>query len=118
LACISTVLAARSECAGEDESYGVAVVAKALEAPFKQIICNYGLLHPAVALHEVDRLGPGYGFDVLTGQYVDMMAAGVQDCVSVIRGALEAAASAAAMIITTEVLVFTPSRRQQHQMNP
>jgi chaperonin GroEL (HSP60 family) len=47
-----------------------------------------------------------------------MMAAGVQDCVSVIRGALEAAASAAAMIITTEVLVFTPSRRQQHQMNP
>jgi chaperonin GroEL len=94
------------------------VVAKALEAPFKQIICNHGLIHPLVALHEVERLGPGYGFDVLTGQYVQMMTAGVQDCVGVIRGALEAAASAATMIITTEVLVLTPSRRRQRQMNP
>lgn len=118
LACIPAVLATSSECASQDEGYGVAVVAKALEAPFKQIICNHGLIHPLVALHEVERLGPGYGFDVLTGQYVQMMTAGVQDCVGVIRGALEAAASAATMIITTEVLVLTPSRRRQRQMNP
>jgi chaperonin GroEL len=118
LACVPAVLAMRSDCASEDELYGVEVVAKALEAPFSQIICNHGLIHPAVAVHEVGRLGAGYGFDVLSGRYVPMVEAGVLDCVSVLRGALEAAASAAVMIITTDVLVLTSPQRQQRQINP
>jgi chaperonin GroEL len=111
-------LAARPDCASEDERYGVEVVAQALEAPFRQIICNYGLIHPAVALHEVNQLGAGYGFDVLSEQYLSMAEAGVLDCVSVVRGALEAAASAAALIITTDVIVLTSPRRQKPQMTP
>jgi chaperonin GroEL len=118
LAAVPAVLAIHQDCANEDEARGVAIVAAALAAPFKQIVYNHGLVHPAVALHEVSRLGPGYGFDALTGTYTPMASAGVLDCLSVTRGALEAAASAAAMLITTDVLVFTPSRHQQRQMAP
>jgi chaperonin GroEL len=118
LACRPAVLAACSACASEDELHGVRLVAKALEAPFSQIIRNHGLIDPAVALHEVSRLGAGYGFEALSERYVPMAEAGVLDCVSVLRGALEAAASAAVMVITTDVVVLTSPRRRPHQMNP
>jgi chaperonin GroEL len=111
-------LGAREACASDDEAEGVAVVAAALAAPFRQIVHNYGELSPAVALDQVRRLGPGYGFDAQRGEYVCMAEAGVLDSLAVTRGALEVAASAAAMIITTEVLVLASSRRRQRAVEP
>jgi chaperonin GroEL len=106
LDCIPAVLAVSPECTDEDEARGVNVLAYALSAPFLQITHNYGRVEPQVALYDVQRLGPGYGLDVRTGQYARMIEAGVLDCADVLRGALAAAVSAANMVITTDIIVY------------
>jgi chaperonin GroEL len=102
----------------EDEAHGVSALASALEAPFRQIVHNHGIIHPPVALHEARRRGPGYGFDVLAGEYLHMADAGVLDCLGVARGALGAAASAAVMTITTDALVLVSPERQRPEAEP
>lgn len=107
LACLPALSAARQACRREDETCGVALVEAALKAPFLQIVRNHGEIHPPLALDAVQRLGPGYGFDALRGDYTRMEERHILDCLSVTRGALEAAASVAAMLITADTLVFT-----------
>lgn len=112
--------AACAACSGADEAAGAAVVAAALDAPFRQIVVNAlgGTVAPSVALDHVRRLGPGYGLDALGGGYVPMAEAGVLDCVGVVLGALEAAVSAAVMLITTEVVVLASSRSREQRVEP
>ncbi|MDR0861178.1 MAG: chaperonin GroEL [Oscillospiraceae bacterium] len=88
-----------------DEKTGIALIAKALEAPIKQIAVNAGL-EGAVILDRVKN-GPGgaYGFDALTEEYADLVKAGIVDPTKVCRSALENAASVAGMVLTTESLV-------------
>ncbi len=105
LACIDAVRQAVQEAADPDVAQGIAAVARALEAPFRQIVRNHGHVDPDVALNEVFRLGNDHGFDVLTSEYASMAESGVWDCYGVASGALSAAASAANMIITTDVVV-------------
>ncbi|MBZ0296248.1 MAG: hypothetical protein K8L99_27055 [Anaerolineae bacterium] len=104
--CIPAVLAARDQCATPDEAYGVQVVARALETPLRQIVANHGEIHPPLAVSEVQARGAGYGFDAMTGTYRPMIEAGILDSRAVVQGALEAAYSAAAMAITTDVIVL------------
>jgi chaperonin GroEL len=108
LACLPALCDVRQSCQYEDEAYGVAVVEAALKAPFLQIVSNHGEIHPPLALDTVQRLGPGYGFDALHGDYACMAERHILDCFSVAQGALEAAASVSAMIMTTDTIVFTP----------
>src|SRR5258707_958248 len=107
LACLPAMCHARATCQHEDETFGVAVVEAALKAPFLQIVCNHGAIHPPLALDTVQRAGPGYGFDALRGDFAPMDERHILDCLHVTRGALAAAASTAAMLITTDTLVFT-----------
>ena len=94
---------------GEDESIGVAIVRKALEAPIRRLVQNAG--HEGAVIIETVRRkakeekNKHIGFNVITGEYVDMLKAGIIDPVKVVRGALENAASIAAMILTTEALI-------------
>lgn len=118
LQAVPAALAAAEACSREDEAQGAAVVAAALVAPFCQIIRNQGLEAPAVALANVRRLGAGYGFDVLRGEYVRMADAGVLDPLAVVRGAFEAAASAAILTITTDVIVLASARRREKRVDP
>jgi chaperonin GroEL len=94
---------------GEDETIGVAIVRKALEAPIRKLAENAGQ-DGAVIIENVRRLAKeqsnkSIGYNVITEEYGDMLKAGVIDPLKVVRGALENAASIAAMILTTECLV-------------
>ena len=94
---------------GEDETIGVNIVRKALEAPIRRLAENAGQ-DGAVIIENVRRLAKEQnnkhlGYNVITEEYVDMIKAGVIDPLKVVRGALENAASIAAMILTTECLI-------------
>jgi chaperonin GroEL len=93
----------------EDSTIGVNVVRKALEVPMMKITENAGQ-DGAVVIDTVRRMqaskkNKNIGFDVIKSEYVDMVAAGIIDPAKVTKGALENAASIAAMILTTEALV-------------
>jgi chaperonin GroEL len=94
---------------GEDETIGVSIVRKALEAPIRKLAENAGQ-DGAVIIETVRRLSKeqnnkNIGYNVITGEYVDMLKDGIIDPLKVVRGALENAASIAAMILTTEALI-------------
>ncbi len=88
-----------------DEKTGVALVLKALEEPVRQIAANAGL-EGSVIIDKIISSGKvGYGFDVSTETYTDMIDAGIVDPTKVCRSALQNAASVASMVLTTESLV-------------
>ncbi|NSW82356.1 MAG: chaperonin GroEL [Syntrophothermus sp.] len=90
--------------ANGDERTGVLLVMKALEEPLRQIANNAGI-EGSVVVQKVKELEAGIGFNALTGEYEDMIKAGIIDPVKVTRSALQNAASIAGMLITTETLV-------------
>jgi chaperonin GroEL len=92
-----------------DEQTAVNMLRRALEEPMRGIARNAGM-HGAVVVQEVRRLQKSkknsrVGYDVMSGEYTDMVKAGIIDPAKVTRGALENAASIAAMILTTEALI-------------
>ena len=87
-----------------DEATGVKIVREALSAPLKQIAFNAGF-EPGVVADKVSHLPAGEGLNAATGEYVDLMAAGINDPVKVTRSALQNAASIAALFLTTEAVV-------------
>ena len=95
----------------EDEEIrvGINIVKKALEAPIRKLASNAGqdgsVIIDTVRRKSLEEKNKNIGFNVLTNEYVDMIKVGVIDPVKVVRGALENAASIAAMILTTDVLI-------------
>jgi len=87
-----------------DEATGANIVKVAVEAPLKQIAVNAGLEGGVVA-EKVRGLEAGWGLNAATGEYVDMLAAGINDPVKVTRSALQNAASIAALFLTTEAVI-------------
>ncbi|NCT92523.1 chaperonin GroEL [Cellulomonas sp. APG4] len=87
-----------------DEATGARIVALAVDAPLKQIAINAGLEGGVVA-ERVRHLPAGQGLNAATGEYEDLLAAGVNDPVKVTRSALQNAASIAALFLTTEAVV-------------
>ncbi len=87
-----------------DEATGVNIVRVAIEAPLKQIAVNAGLEGGVVA-EKVANLKAGEGLDASSGEYVDMVKAGIIDPAKVTRSALQNAASIAALFLTTEAVV-------------
>jgi chaperonin GroEL len=99
----AAALDAGLDCTG-DELVGVQVVRKSLDEPLRWIAENAGE-QGYVVVTKVRELGVGQGLDAASGQYVDLVAAGVIDPVKVTRSALENAASIAGMLLTTDALV-------------
>ncbi|MEJ2867331.1 chaperonin GroEL [Actinomycetospora sp. OC33-EN08] len=87
-----------------DEATGANIVRTALEAPLKQIAHNAGL-EPGVVAEKVRGLNTGEGLDAATGEYKDLIKAGIIDPAKVTRSALQNAASIAALFLTTEAVV-------------
>ena len=87
-----------------DEATGAKMVARALEEPLKQIAVNAGL-EGGVIVEKVRSLKGANGLNAGTGEYEDLLAAGVADPVKVTRSALQNAASIAALFLTTEAVV-------------
>ena len=87
-----------------DEATGANIVRVALEAPLKQIAINAGL-EGGVVVEKVRNLEPGWGLNAATGEYVDLIKAGIIDPAKVTRSALQNAASIAALFLTTEAVI-------------
>jgi len=105
-----------------DEATAVNMVRRALEEPMRGIVRNAGL-DGAVVVEEVRRRqreqnNKNIGYDVMAGDYVDMVKAGIIDPAKVTRGALENAASIAAMILTTEALITDIPEKEKPPATP
>ncbi len=97
------------EVSDSDARTGVNILRNALRAPMRKIAENAGqhgdVIIQNVQMKQREMGNTNIGYDVLTGEYVDMIEAGIIDPAKVTRGALENAASIAAMILTTEALI-------------
>src|SRR5689334_1639301 len=94
-----------------DEATGANIVKVALDAPLKQIAINAGL-EGGVVVEKVRGLESGWGLDAATGEYVDMIKAGIIDPAKVTRSALQNAASIAALFLTTEAVIADKPEKQ------
>ncbi len=107
----TALLAVLSRVAGElakhtgDAKTGVQIILRALEEPIRQIATNAGIEGSVIVENIKKSDKPGYGYDALKGEYVDMVTRGIIDPTKVTRFALQNAASVAALVLTTESLV-------------
>ena len=88
----------------EDQNVGVAIAARAMSAPLRQIAVNAGV-EGAVVLDKVSALDGNQGYNAASGEYGDMLEMGILDPAKVSRAALQSAASVAGLMITTEAMV-------------
>ena len=100
-----------------DVRTGATIVAKALEEPLKQIASNAGM-EGSVVVEKVKRLPYGEGLDALNEKYVNMIDAGIIDPAKVTRSALQNAASIAALMLTTEVVIAEKPEKEKGMMPP
>jgi chaperonin GroEL len=112
-----------AEDENEEIKVGINIVKKALEAPIRKLAANAGqdgsVIIDTVRRNGAEKKNNNIGYNVLTGEYTDMIKDGIIDPVKVVRGALENAASIAAMILTTDVLVTDiPEKEKTPPMPP
>ncbi|MBI5841174.1 MAG: chaperonin GroEL [Chloroflexi bacterium] len=120
---LDKLVKSHAEDENEEIKVGINIVKKALEAPIRKLAANAGedgsVIIDTVRRKASEKKDPNIGFNVLTGEYVNMIDAGVIDPVKVVRGALENAASIAAMILTTDVLITDiPEKEKAPAMPP
>jgi chaperonin GroEL len=88
----------------EDQSVGIGIAQRAMTAPLRQIAANAGV-EGSVVLDKVAHLSGNQGYNAATGEYGDMLEFGIIDPAKVTRTALQAAASVAGLMITTEAMI-------------
>ncbi len=101
----------RAEKLEGDEATGARIVARAVEEPLKQIAVNAGL-EGGVVVDKVRNLEGSNGLNAATGEYEDLVAAGVIDAAKVTRSALQNAASIAALFLTTEAVIVDKPEKE------
>jgi chaperonin GroEL len=101
-----------------DQKVGIDIVRKALQWPTRQIALNAGTDGSIVVGKLLESKNTSQGFDAQTGEYVDMIKAGIIDPTKVVRTALQDAASVAALLITTEAMVAEKPEKKAPPMPP
>lgn len=97
--------------ANQDQQMGINIIRKALQAPLRQIAENAGVDGAVVAGKLLESTDTNFGYNAQTGEYTDMVKAGIIDPTKVVRTALQDAASVAGLVITTEAMVAeTPQK--------
>jgi chaperonin GroEL len=104
LACQPALQARLDQSADPDARAAYRILLETTEAPMRAIAANAGF-DPSQVLAHVKLAGPGHGFDVTTGQVVDMAQAGIYDATSVLKAAVYAAIASAGLALTVDVLV-------------
>jgi chaperonin GroEL len=99
-----------------DEKTGVSIIKRALEEPVRQIATNAGL-EGSVIVERLKKEEVGIGFNAQTGEWVNMIQAGIVDPAKVTRSALQNAASVAAMFLTTEAVVADKPEENKNNNN-
>jgi chaperonin GroEL len=115
---LENIDASKDEAAISDEVLaGVKIVRQAIESPIRQIVLNAGKQDPGVIIKEISEKSNGtQGYDAIKDKIVDMMSAGIVDPTKVVRLCLQNAASAAAMILTTEAVITDLPEKEESKM--
>ncbi|MCC8976886.1 TCP-1/cpn60 chaperonin family protein, partial [Bradyrhizobium brasilense] len=108
----------RVETANADQKAGVDIVRRAIQMPARQIIENAGEDGSLVVGKLIEKRDYNWGFNAATGEYQDLVRAGVIDPAKVVRTALQDAASIAALLITTEALVAEKPKKSEAPAAP
>jgi chaperonin GroEL len=101
-----------------DQKVGVEIVRKAIQAPLRQIAENAGFEGSLVVGKLQEKNDPNWGFDAQSGEYKDMIKAGIIDPTKVVRTALKDASSVAGLLITTEAMVAQRPEKEAPAMPP
>ncbi len=103
------------KAANRDEEVGIEIIARALEAPIRQIAYNAGVEGSIVVGKLLEQKSTSFGYDAQNGEYTDLVKAGIIDPVKVVRCALQDAASVAGLLITTEATIADlPKKDEPH----
>ncbi len=103
--------------ANVDQTHGINIAKRAMEAPLREIVANCGE-EPSVVLNKVAAGEGNFGYNAATGEYGDMIAFGILDPTKVTRSALQNAASIAGLMITTEAMVAEAPKKEEPAMPP
>jgi chaperonin GroEL len=109
---------ARLKPENDDQKVGIDIVRRALQTPARQIVENAGADGSVVIGKLLEKGDANHGFDAQTGNYTDMVKAGIIDPTKVVRLALQGAASIAALLITTEAMVAEKPEKKASQPMP
>jgi chaperonin GroEL len=101
------------EGANEDQQVGIAILRRSIEEPLRQIVDNAGE-DPAVILNRVKDGKGSFGYNAATGEFGDMLEAGILDPTKVTRLALQNAASVSGLLLTTEVMIAEAPKDEEH----
>ena len=96
----------------EDQNHGIQIAMRAMEAPLREIVTNAGE-EPSVIVNRVKEGTGNFGYNAATGEFVDMVEAGILDPTKVTRTALQNAASIAGLMITTEAMVAEAPKKDE-----
>ncbi|GLS41993.1 60 kDa chaperonin [Mesorhizobium tianshanense] len=112
VALLRASLSIKAVGANSDQTAGIAIVRRALQAPARQIAANAGAEASIVAGKILENTGATFGFNAQTGEYGDMIAMGIVDPVKVVRTALQDAASVAGLLVTTEAMIAEAPKKE------
>jgi chaperonin GroEL len=102
---IKTLIIPKNKAYNEDQRVGIDIVRKAVQIPLRQIAENAGEDGAVISGKVLDKDEYNWGFDAQTGEFKDLVKAGIIDPTKVVRTALQDAASVAGLLVTTEAMV-------------
>ncbi|MGD0275255.1 MAG: chaperonin GroEL [Syntrophales bacterium] len=117
VALLRTIKALKKKTFPEDEQHGLNIIERVLEEPMRQIAINAGF-EGSIIVEKVKQKKDAYGFDANTGEFVDMISAGIIDPTKVARLALQNAASVSSLLLTTEAMVAEAPRKKSQSAMP
>jgi chaperonin GroEL len=112
----ASLVLAKLSFANDDQRVGIEIVRRAVQTPLRQIAENSGEDGAVVAGKVLENPDYNYGFDAQTGEFKDLVAAGIIDPTKVVRVALQDAASVAALLVTTEAMIAEKPEKKSAQM--
>jgi chaperonin GroEL len=108
----ASLILSKLKADNDDQRFGIEIVRKAVQTPLRQIAENAGEDGAVIAGKILDRDEYNWGFDAQTGEFKDMVKAGIVDPTNVVRTALQDAASVAGLLVTTEAMVAEKPERK------
>src|SRR5271170_620719 len=114
----ASLILAKLKADNDDQRFGIEIVRKALQTPLRQIAENAGEDGAVIAGKTLDKDEYNYGFDAQSGEFKDLVKAGIIDPTKVVRTALQDAASVAGLLVTTEAMVAEKPEKKGPPMPP
>jgi chaperonin GroEL len=114
----ASLILAKLKADNDDQRFGIEIVRKAVQTPLRQIAENAGEDGAVIAGKTLDKDEYNYGFDAQSGEFKDLVKAGIIDPTKVVRTALQDAASIAGLLVTTEAMVADKPEKKGPPMSP